>query len=298
VGSPRRPPPSSACPRGRRSSRRPATRRARRSVPGRSSRTSARSHTGRPRRSARPRGATSRRSPSSRRIRRRSPARGASSPGLSRLLDGRLVQAPVRQPRGRPGGAARGASRGALRRSHPRHAAGFDGPPPPADLVARHPHPRPGGERSDHRLRRRPTPAPISIARSSRALPTRCGRAASEPRSGPGRRSASCGSSGGGAQSPAAVHLTADIFGLPTGRPHTHETSGLGAAIDAAVGLGIHGSFGTAVAEMTRVAEMIDPDRIRNELYDDLYERVYRRMYARLKPLYEEIREITGYPPH
>ena len=49
---------------------------------------------------------------------------------------------------------------------------------------------------------------------------------------------------------------------------------------------------------MTHVAETVDPDRIRNELYDDLYERVYRRMYARLKPLYEEIREITGYPPH
>jgi hypothetical protein len=32
-------------------------------------------------------------------------------------------------------------------------------------------------------------------------------------------------------------------------------------------------------------------------LYDDLYQRVYRRIYGRLKPLYEEIREITGYPP-
>ena len=32
--------------------------------------------------------------------------------------------------------------------------------------------------------------------------------------------------SGGGAQSPAVVQLTADVFGLPTGRPHTHETSG------------------------------------------------------------------------
>ena len=49
--------------------------------------------------------------------------------------------------------------------------------------------------------------------------------------------------SGGGSQSPAAVQLTADVFGLPTGRPHTFETAGLGAAIDAAVGLGIHRSF-------------------------------------------------------
>jgi sugar (pentulose or hexulose) kinase len=104
--------------------------------------------------------------------------------------------------------------------------------------------------------------------------------------------------SGGGAQSPAAVQLTADIFGLPTGRPHTHETSGLGAAIDAAVGVGLHRDVGAAVVEMTRLAETLDPDPERHALYEALYERVYRRMYRRLKPLYEEIREITGYPRH
>ena len=53
--------------------------------------------------------------------------------------------------------------------------------------------------------------------------------------------------SGGGGQSPSAIQLTADVFGLPTSRPHTHETSGLGAAIDAAVGLGLQPSFETAV---------------------------------------------------
>jgi len=57
------------------------------------------------------------------------------------------------------------------------------------------------------------------------------------------------------------MQLTADIFGMPTARPHTHETSGLGAAIDAAVGLGIHPDFA-------------------------------------LQPLYEEIRKITGYPSY
>jgi len=103
--------------------------------------------------------------------------------------------------------------------------------------------------------------------------------------------------SGGGAQSPAAVQLTADIFGLPTGRPHTHETSGLGAAIDAAVGLGLHDSFEKAISAMTRVAETVEPDPQRHALYDRLYRRVYRRMYERLKPLYEEIMSITGYPP-
>ena len=103
--------------------------------------------------------------------------------------------------------------------------------------------------------------------------------------------------SGGGAQSRSAVQLTADIFGLPTGRPHTHETSGLGAAIDAAVGLGLHPTFETAVGEMTRVVETFDPDPDRQRLYDQLYRRVYQKMYARLKPLYEDIMAITGYPP-
>jgi sugar (pentulose or hexulose) kinase len=103
--------------------------------------------------------------------------------------------------------------------------------------------------------------------------------------------------SGGGAQSPAVVQLTADVFGLPTGRPHTHETSGLGAAIDAAAGIGLHPDVDAAAREMTRVAETRDPDPERHALYEELYQRVYRKMYDRLKPLYEEIRAITGYPP-
>ncbi len=103
--------------------------------------------------------------------------------------------------------------------------------------------------------------------------------------------------SGGGSQSPAAVQLTADVFGLPTGRPHTFETSGLGAAIDAAVGLGIHPSFEAAVAAMTRLVEVRDPDPVAHATYDALYRDVYRRMYPALKPLYGAIRRITGYPP-
>lgn len=101
---------------------------------------------------------------------------------------------------------------------------------------------------------------------------------------------------GGGSQSDAALQLTADIFGLTTARPHTYEASGLGAAIDAAVGLGLHCDFEMAVRSMTRVGRTFEPDPKNREIYDSLYHRVYRQMYARLKPLYEEIWEITGYP--
>jgi sugar (pentulose or hexulose) kinase len=102
---------------------------------------------------------------------------------------------------------------------------------------------------------------------------------------------------GGGSQSRAAMQLTADIFGLPTARPHVYQTSGLGAAIDAAVGLGFHPNFETAVREMTRVGELFEPNSQTREVYDGLYHQVYRRMYRQLRPLYERIRDITGYPP-
>jgi sugar (pentulose or hexulose) kinase len=102
---------------------------------------------------------------------------------------------------------------------------------------------------------------------------------------------------GGGSQSDAAMQLTADIFDLPAQRPHVYEASGLGAAIDAAAGLRLHGSFETAVSAMTRVSRTFEPQAKNTALYDALYERIYRRMYARLMPLYGEIAQITGYPP-
>ncbi len=102
---------------------------------------------------------------------------------------------------------------------------------------------------------------------------------------------------GGGSQSDTAMQITADVFNLPAIRPHTYETSGLGAAIDAAVGVGLHPDFDTAVREMTRVGQVFEPNPQNVDIYEELYTRVYKGMYAKLRPLYEEIREVTGYPP-
>ena len=101
---------------------------------------------------------------------------------------------------------------------------------------------------------------------------------------------------GGGSQSDAAMQITADVFGLPASRPHTYEASGLGAAIDAAVGLGLHPDFPSAVREMARLGRTFEPNERHRALYDALYHQVYRRMYGRLHPLYHRIRVITGYP--
>jgi sugar (pentulose or hexulose) kinase len=102
---------------------------------------------------------------------------------------------------------------------------------------------------------------------------------------------------GGGSRSDAAMRITADVFGMPASRPHVWEASGLGAAIDAAVGSGLHPDFETAVAEMTHLGDTFDPDPSERAIYDGLYHQVYLKMYKRLRPLYEKIRSITGYPP-
>lgn len=102
--------------------------------------------------------------------------------------------------------------------------------------------------------------------------------------------------SGGGSQSSRALQLTADIFGMPTARPHLYETSGLGAAICAAVGLKQHKDFETAIKSMTRAGESCEPNPEAHKIYNELYHDVYKKMYPALKPFYERIREITGYP--
>jgi sugar (pentulose or hexulose) kinase len=102
--------------------------------------------------------------------------------------------------------------------------------------------------------------------------------------------------SGGGSQSDQAMQITADVFGMSAERPHTWETSGLGAAISAAVGVGLYPDHATAIRHMTRRGEVFHPDAASRRLYDRLYRQVYRRMYAKLGPLYRSIRHITGYP--
>jgi sugar (pentulose or hexulose) kinase len=97
---------------------------------------------------------------------------------------------------------------------------------------------------------------------------------------------------GGGSQSDAALQLTADIFGLTASRVENFEASGLGAAIDAAVGLKLHPNFETAIAAMVRRTRTFEPNRSTQALYDDLYHNVYQPMYGKLSPLYKALQAI------
>jgi len=101
---------------------------------------------------------------------------------------------------------------------------------------------------------------------------------------------------GGGSQSLAALQITADIFGLPVSRLNIYEASGLGAAIDAAVGLKLHPDFKTAVSAMCRIGQTFEPNPAAHQVYNDLYEHVYSKMYRALRPLYYRIRDAVKYP--
>ena len=47
---------------------------------------------------------------------------------------------------------------------------------------------------------------------------------------------------------------------------------------------------------MTRTGRVFEPVQENHDLYDKLYKRVYLKMYKQLKPLFKDIKEITGYP--
>ena len=99
--------------------------------------------------------------------------------------------------------------------------------------------------------------------------------------------------SGGGSQSDQVMQITADIFGMEVERPHTFETSGLGAAIAAAVGTGLYPDFASAVSGMVRVRDRFSPAAANRQTYDRLYRDVYCNMYKSLQPSYRAIHAIT-----
>jgi sugar (pentulose or hexulose) kinase len=102
--------------------------------------------------------------------------------------------------------------------------------------------------------------------------------------------------SGGGARSDQAMQITADVIGLAAERDRVRESSGLGAAINAACGLGLHSDYQSAVIAMTHTETIFEPNLENRRLYNRLYREIYGKMYKRLKPLYRKIRDISGYP--
>ncbi len=102
--------------------------------------------------------------------------------------------------------------------------------------------------------------------------------------------------SGGASQSSEICQINADIFNLPMVQGSTFETSGLGAAICTAFGVGAFSSLEEAVKNMVTYQKTFNPNPKNVEIYSQLFHKVYKKMYKSLAPLYKEIQKITGYP--
>jgi sugar (pentulose or hexulose) kinase len=102
--------------------------------------------------------------------------------------------------------------------------------------------------------------------------------------------------SGGGSQSDVICQITADLFNRPVVRSETYETSGLGAAINGFVGIGVYATHEEAAQHMVHPGSTFLPRPEAARVYHELYARVYKRIYPALQPLYREIQQITGYP--
>ena len=111
-----------------------------------------------------------------------------------------------------------------------------------------------------------------------------------------GIRCEQIGLAGGAAQSEEICQITADIFGRPLWAGETFEAAGLGAAVIAAVGTGLHGSIAEAVRRMVRPGRVYAPRARESELYRKLFLKVHRRIQRRLSPLHAHIRQILDYP--
>lgn len=83
--------------------------------------------------------------------------------------------------------------------------------------------------------------------------------------------------SGGGSRSDLMMQIVADVFGRPAQRAGVSDAAGLGAAICAAVGSGVHEDFDAAMAAMTRRGPVFEPDREARDRYEAV-----RRVYAAL----------------
>jgi len=97
---------------------------------------------------------------------------------------------------------------------------------------------------------------------------------------------------GGGSQSPEILQITANMFGLPVRRAHTHEVTGLGSSLVGFVSQGIYKTYEEAVAAMVHPQAPFEPDPAQSALYRRLYDEIYSKVFDKLKPFYSAMRGI------
>ena len=98
---------------------------------------------------------------------------------------------------------------------------------------------------------------------------------------------------GGPARSETWNRIKADVTGFRVAVPHVLETAVLGSAILAATGVGAHPDLPTAIAAMSRIDRVIEPDPVNRRRYDEAYA-TYTALHPALRAVQE--RTLAGIP--
>lgn len=93
---------------------------------------------------------------------------------------------------------------------------------------------------------------------------------------------------GGGSRSDLMMQMVADAWGRPVTRSSVADAAGLGAAICAAVGSGLHPGWDAAVAAMVGPGEAFTPDAKTSRRYDEV-DALYRSLPGFTDPMFQRI---------
>ena len=90
---------------------------------------------------------------------------------------------------------------------------------------------------------------------------------------------------GGGAKSPLWLQIVADVIGLPLLVPRVVEAGALGAAILAAVGIGLYPSVEQAAGEWVQITGRVEPASAAHAAYREVYA-AFLELEERVAPMY------------
>jgi xylulokinase len=97
---------------------------------------------------------------------------------------------------------------------------------------------------------------------------------------------------GGGAKSSLWNQIKADVTGLQVYVPEITETTALGAAFLALVGVGAYGTLMEVSEHLVKIREHIEPNRATASMYAEAYEQ-YRQAYFATLPVFEQAARRT-----
>jgi autoinducer 2 (AI-2) kinase len=102
-----------------------------------------------------------------------------------------------------------------------------------------------------------------------------------------GRRFTEIGFAGGGAKGALWPRIVADVLGVTVKVPEVQESTALGAALFAGLGVGLYDDLATVTREIVRVERTIEPDPANRAAYDDAFAR-WTAIYPRILGLAED----------